>query len=475
MHRAEYTYHKAKASAYAHAGLSAKARSHSRRAAYYRTAFGAKKTHMIFVLSPLNAAMEKKLDAMLNTEHEVQVYIQGFSNPALYTEQCGDESSWDENKCKNILPAQFNQYASDDPLALVNLINNHKHKDNVRFYIVPTQIVKNKTFNQAMNAELKQLLLANWSKLDGVVQRKIIAWHNRKTLKTYTDLKGEYSSLEATMLNKSLKDPEFVLETLFDPFVAYIVDNASGPNGSKLFEFVDAEVGEDARLMPTIGIATGKSTVKFVRHSDRSSAVADAKQYAQYVVRALTSTIGDSYGDNEISIVQDWADWDNPIAAKCILYTVPGAATLYSVGRPVESQGCGMLDFAAKWDGSRPSGRAPAWPPCSGVDSVLSAKEAVNVAATWVAVFRKWRESAPKRILSVVNAGFTKYHGMNPAMHSPIVDLRQFSGIYPINTDPVYPYSEKDYDAESAKTKLMLDTLGNLHKETGLSAPVTVL
>lgn len=218
--------------------------------------------------------------------------------------------------------------------------------------------------------------------------------------------------------------------------------------------------------MPTIGIATGKSTVKFVRYSDRSSAVADAKQYAQYVVRALTSTMGDSNDDNEISIVQDWADWDNRIAAKCILYTVPGTATLYSVGRPVESQGCGMLDFAAKWDGSRPSGRAPSWPPCTHVDQKLSTKESINVAATWVAVLRTWRESAPNRSLNVVNAGFTKYHGMNPTMHSPIVDIW-------FATENDSEYTVGYYD-EAGRKKELLDTLGKMDKETGLSAPVTV-
>lgn len=206
MHRAEYTYHKAKASAYANAGLSAKARSHSRRAAYYRTAFGAKKKHLIFVLSPLNAAMEAKLDAMLQDKtRDIEVYIQGFSDPKLYKYQCGEESMWRKNECTNVLPAQFNQYSSDDPLALVRLMKKHKDRDNVSFVIVPTQIVKNKSFNDAVKVELKQLLLANWSKLDGVVQRKIIAWHNRKTLKTYADLKGEYSSLEAKLLNKSLR------------------------------------------------------------------------------------------------------------------------------------------------------------------------------------------------------------------------------------------------------------------------------
>jgi hypothetical protein len=467
MHRAEYTYHKAKASAYAHAGLSAKARSHSRRAAYYRTAFGAQKRHMIFVLSPLNAAMAAKLQAMLSEQgRQIDVYIQGFSNPALYPAECGDESAWRGNNCNNLLPAQFNQYASDDALALSKLIKANKGKRDVNFFIVPTQIVKNNLFNNAVKSEFKELLSAKWTELDDFVQRKIIAWHNRRQLNTASDLANKMQDLDVSTL------ASLSLEPLFDPFVAYIVDQDSVTGDGRLFEFVNAEVGEDDRLMPTISQSHSPdpSNVRFVRHKNTQSAVEDAKKYAQYIMRALTGAIHKSSAIDdanvEVSIVQDWADWDNPIAAKCILYTVPGKATLYSVGRPVESQGCGMPDYGAKWDGTRPSWRAPSWPPCTHVDEKLSTKEAINVAATWVAVFRTWLERAPNRILSVVNAGFTKYHGMNPTMHTPIVDIW-------FATEPSSVYGVNYYDDDESKKQELLKTLGTMDQVTKIRVGTT--
>jgi hypothetical protein len=468
MHRAEYTYHKAKASAYAHAGLSAKARSHTRRAAYYRTAFGAKKNHKIFVLSPLNAAMEAKLQAMLSEQgRQIDVYIQGFSNPALYQAECGEERTWRDNNCHNLLPAQFNQYASDDALALSKLINTNKGKPDVNFFIVPTQIVKNNLFNNAVKSEFKKLLSANWTELDDFVQRKIIAWHSRWQLKTASELATKVREFDVSTTLAGLS-----LEPLFDPFVAYILDQYDATD--RLFDLVNAEVGEDERRMPTISQSHARdpSNVRFVRHRDPQSAVEDAKRYAQYIMRALTGAIHKSsgiYDDNlEVSIVQDWADWDNLISVKCILYTVPGRATLYSVGRPVESQGCGLPDYGAKWDGTRPSWRAPSWPPCTHVDEKLSTKEAINVAATWVAEFRTWIERAPNRILSVVNAGFTKYHGMNPTMHTPIVDIW-------FATEPSSVFGVEYYDRDESKKQELLKTLGTMDQVTKMSAPVRVV
>ena len=458
MHRAAYTYHKAKASAYAHAGLSAKARSHFRRAAYYRTAFGAPaKKHMIFVLSPLNAPMARKLDAMLSeTRESIEVYIQGFSDPSLYREVCGDEKLWRDNECHNLLPAQFNQYSSDDPLALVSLIDRHKKNANVRFVIVPTQLVKNKTFNGATKVAFKRMLVSDdaWSKLDKFVKRKIVAWHNKSKAKSPEDL----HALEATFKKETTeKLDKLDFQPLFDPFVAYMLDEDSEKN----LELVNAEVGQDSRLMPTITQAAATSNVTFVRHKSKDDAMKDAENYAAYLVRSLTGAINRSNAmsdeDVEVSIVQDWIDWDNLVAAKCILRTVPGIATLYSVGRPVESVGCGIVDFAAPaWDGSRPTGRPPIWPPCSNVDKEKSTQESINVAATWVAIFRQWRKEAPNRVLRVVNAGFTIRHGMNPATHSPIVDIWRTE----IDADD-------DYYDEAGKKGEFLDNLRRIYDSRG--------
>jgi hypothetical protein len=301
-------------------------------------------------------------------------------------------------------------------------------------------------------------LLAEWSNLDEFVQRKIIAWHHRKRFTSWRDFENKLDEIKTEFVTKTLRDADFVLEPLFDPFLAYMTISGNGH-----LELVDASVGEDGRRLPSISAATGPSNVSFVRHRSVQHAESDATKYAQYVVRALTSTISASNDDNEVSIVQDWADWDNVISVKCILYTLPGAVTLYSVGRPVESKGCGMLDFDAEWDGSRPLGRAPSWPPCLHVDRELSTNEAINVAATWVAVLTMWqRAGAPERAISVVNAGFPIRHGMNPAMHSPIVD------IWPV-TD-----ADNEDDEDGAKKHELVDTLRKIDANRKLSGPVRV-
>ena len=201
-----------------------------------------------------------------------------------------------------------------------------------------------------------------------------------------------------------------------------------------------------------------------VYHASEDDARKDAAAYAQYVVHALTSIIdrkSDSDATSEISIIENWAAWDTCIAVRCILHSLSGPATLYCVGRPVESATCGELDHAARWDGARVGGRVPTWPPCTYIDKRKSDEEAVNVAATWTITLGHWLEDTKtteankaktteplklklkrslklnlnlnlklkrkpdtsKRTIHVVNCGYPLRHGANPALHAPIVDI----------------------------------------------------
>ena len=424
-HERAYTYHKAKASAYARAGLSEKARSHANRARAYAFggatrayAFGgAEKTHRIFVLSPLNDLVAAKLrdmvaDAGQNYAH-VEVYIQGFSEPSMHPGVCGAEpSNWKDAKCTNLLPAQFNQYCSDDPLALVKLINAHKTNKKVKFVIMPTQLTKNIAFHAAVVTGHKSALTPEtWDLLDDHTKRKILSWHK----KNFRD---------SSSLRVYHKFTSF--EPLFDPFVAYMIskDRSGEANKTKLSR-VAVEVDESDLGMPVMREASGDdSNVELVYHASTADAAWEGAAYAEYVWKALSGKVG-LHDDNDKfvnSVVQDWADWDNLVSVRCILYSLPGDLALYSVGRPIApwASKC-KLDYGATYTG----GLRP-WPPCAvdEVETARSSQEAIDVAATWYTILRDWKKEDPnRRSLSVSNYGYTNRHGMNPAAHSPIVDI----------------------------------------------------
>jgi hypothetical protein len=70
------------------------------------------------------------------------------------------------------------------------------------------------------------------------------------------------------------------------------------------------------------------------------------------------------------------------------------------------------------------------------VDESLSAAEAAAVANTWHITIQDWIDKAAnaastpglatgssRRYAAVYNCGYTSRHGINPSMHSPVVDL----------------------------------------------------
>lgn len=452
-----YTFHKAKESAYARAGLYAKARSHADRARVYAAHTGSRassfggaysfgggengeKTHRIFVLAPLNDEAERKLSEMVAESEayaRIEVYIQGFSEPQMHEGVCGtDESKWKDKGCTNVLPAQFNQYCSDDPLALVHLIKRHSANERVKFVIMPTQLTKNAAFSEAVVAEHKKLLPSKWRELDVHTKRKIASWHGIAL--------DPADAVPDRLDNAKKRLEEMKLKPLFDPFVAYMISRKDTTALSRL----DVEVGVSALGMPTMRArGGGASNVELVFHATEAEAARDGAEYARYVWDAMTRAVGWRHDDNFVnSIFQDWSDWDNLVSVRCILASLPGDVTLYSVGRPVAPK-CD-LDFAAKYGGGLHS-----WPPCrtgnvvdGDVDVTRSTEEAIDVAATWHYVLYEWMRKyyfdagytsryvlspdaaksptkAPVRKIFVVNCGFTKRHGMNPVMHSPIVDI----------------------------------------------------
>jgi hypothetical protein len=430
-------------------GDTQKAAAHMKRALHYapkpKSRFGTPgsttsgnqegKTHRIFVLSPLNDAAEEKLNEMVNDASgqygRIEVYIQGFSEPQMHP-VCGtEEGNWKDKGCTNILPAQFNQYCSDSPLALVNLINRHSASKKVKFVIMPTQLTKNGAFSNAVIEGHKTLLPAKWDMLDMHTKRKIASWHG------IAPAEAELPSTKASLMHADMK-----FKTLFDPFVAYMIGaNYDGLANKTSLSRLDVEVDANALGMPTMrarGAGSAASNVELVFHENVSDAALDGAAYAQYVWNAITSEISWRRDDAFVnSVLQDWSDWDNLLSVRCILATLSGDLTLYSIGRPVGPK-CAP-DFYAKYEGG-----LHMWPPCRtgeviDVDVTRSTEEAIDVATTWYKIMYDWMRkdykepsemrptmsmtAKPVRGIFVANYGFTKRHGINPALHSPIVDI----------------------------------------------------
>jgi hypothetical protein len=447
-----------------------------------RLTLHAHKAHQIFVLAPLSNDVESRLRAMIlpgravqtdrQTDRQTDVYVRAFSESALdlYAPVCASDSLGAvdgaalaaKGTCRDDLPAHVNQYCSDDPLALVRLIAaSQKAKTNTTFRIFPTQLTKNAVFDSTVRAELKRLLVASWPSVAVHMRRKIVAWCTDKRPATVNEL--------GLMMNTQPGD--LAVKPLEDPFVAFVAHTSTkrdtiAKSQQKLqyrYKTAPVDVFEDpVTRMPRMrrtgepsGEPSGGSRrVVAVYHASEDDARRDASTYAQYVVGALTSSIdgtSDSDATSEISIIENWAAWDTCIAVRCILHSLSGPATVYCVGRPVESATCGELDYTARWDGARVAGRVPTWPPCTYIDKRKSDEEAVNVAATWTITLGHWLEDAEankakankitaigtklkqlsllqrkptgKRTIHVVNCGYPLRHGANPALHTPIVDI----------------------------------------------------
>jgi hypothetical protein len=437
----------------------AKARFHEQRAARHLTraaaGFGADKRpneapaaarratqrrHLVFVLSPLNARAAKKLQELvqdsLGRGESVHVLMQAFTEPAdpAFADVC---AAGPESACTNILPAQFNQYCSDDPMALPKLM---RACPKAEYYVFPTQLTKNVALNATFKAEFRERLVEQWATIDADTRRKVVQWHTKPKTAAALDeaVRGARSSEDIRAI---LTDPDGTkteaqrnkVQPMFDPFCVYYaakrLDESSVCAASEVTRYVAASgrIPHFVEAEPRDGTA---ATVRVVAHANAAVAKGDGAPYAQYIMTALASGPRRAGPHTTVSLFQDWLDWDNLIAARCVLHSF-GEFTLYSVGRPVPPPGvphapAPTVDWKAKFDESKHAhGPLPMWPPYVGavddarVDDALSEREAADVAYTWRRVLDNWGA----RSSAVENVGYTARHGMNPATHTAPTDI----------------------------------------------------
>jgi hypothetical protein len=202
----------------------------------------------VFILGPLNALAVAKIKdsiaASTNEGNKVEVYIQAFTefDPVF--------------DAKNLTPMNFNQYSSDIPTVLVDIINDEKNTD-VEFYIFPTQTTKNKYFwSKAAQVSFVAKLAGQAGdvdpKIDELIRTSIVTWLKKdddvssggtydlkdKTFaqlqeyardpKSIQSVAEKFSTLLANANPKN--DPEVlvaIVPPIFDPFCAVCAAHAS--------------------------------------------------------------------------------------------------------------------------------------------------------------------------------------------------------------------------------------------------------
>ncbi len=202
----------------------------------------------MFILGPLNALAVAKIKdsiaASTNEGNKVEVYIQAFTefDPVF--------------DAKNLTPMNFNQYSSDIPTVLVDIINDEKNTD-VEFYIFPTQTTKNKYFwSKAAQVSFVAKLAGQAGdvdpKIDELIRTSIVTWLKKdddvssggtydlkdKTFaqlqeyardpKSIQSVAEKFSTLLANANPKN--DPEVlvaIVPPIFDPFCAVCAAHAS--------------------------------------------------------------------------------------------------------------------------------------------------------------------------------------------------------------------------------------------------------
>jgi hypothetical protein len=389
---------------YSRYGDEAKAKAHMRRAVHYgKAAFGTgpetgaapvpgpeKEVDIIFVLSPLNDGAVQKIMSSINQSttkgKQVEVYIQAFTK----------KDGIGAFTAPNLTPMNFNQYSSDNPLALVEIINSFKSEqsyENVHFYIFPTQTTKNATFNTACTTALRNLVL-NTNELraiDDWMKAAIIAWGIKEAKNAdkttdiveslkFTDLKGDVS----TYL------PNWTPQAVFDPFCVYwaVDKQLSGRskwpvkahptevtvetvNGMKIPEFditlpkehksncsyviwdQAALEAKKAALTQILGnteatdnqIQAARADLKKVEDEMNIQVALDAADYIgelweSFKQRPRCERKAAKRRVRNMLIVQDYYDYDNKMSVWYLLYMfeVIGELELLSITRPVANR-----------------------------------------------------------------------------------------------------------------------------------------
>jgi hypothetical protein len=130
-----------------------------------------KDTDLIFVLAPLNQEAASRIRSSIlqsiRESKKVEVYMQAFT----------ENEPGSPITAPNLLPMNFNQYSSDNPGVLVDIINEFRDHAEVSFYIFPTQTTKNSHF---WSAEAKQkmvgMLKEKKDKVDPWILMAIVTW-----------------------------------------------------------------------------------------------------------------------------------------------------------------------------------------------------------------------------------------------------------------------------------------------------------
>ena len=323
-------------------------------------------TDLIFVLAPLNEEAANRIRSSIRQSIEegkkVEVYMQAFT----------ENEPGSPITAPNLLPMNFNQYSSDHPGVLVDIINDFKGRDSVRFYIFPTQTTKNSHFwSNDAKQKMVDMLKNESGSVDPWILMAIVTWllkdadikstnykaPTRQLHQRFTDLDGDLE------LAKKLDSSKIL--AIFDPFCVHCAAYKKGdsvpfgevPGSGKLnaapvlvemnTEFTDDEVNKDNLTDQT---HTRMSRPRFKKADesgncyrvgwDTGNTTENAKSDGiEYMESLLASVRGETYLRrivNRVLFVQDFYDYDNKFGVWYALVTI-GAAIfeLYSVSRPV--------------------------------------------------------------------------------------------------------------------------------------------
>lgn len=352
---------------YSRYGETEKASAHMERALHYGKALGfgtgskGPETDIVFILGPLNqSAVDKIRDSIEKSTkagNKVEVYMQAFTEPGPVF------------NAPNLLPMNFNQYSSDTPTILVDIIQENSGKENVEFYIFPTQTTKNDHFwkNGALpefTARLKGL--AGKIDIDELILTSIVAW-----LKKDEDISkgGDYELKDKTFgeLQAYAQDPAKIqslpgAQAIFDPFCAVCAAHkkdgtfksvpgsgllvAHRVSVSKNYDLTEAEAKEgltDSTMQrPRFRYISEGTNCFAVTWSGDDPVGAANRDGAAYIEELWSSFLkkrnarGAMRTVGRVLIVQDYYDYDNKMSVWYILRSFDASVIeLYSVTKPV--------------------------------------------------------------------------------------------------------------------------------------------
>jgi hypothetical protein len=366
----------------------AKAKAHMARAIHYgykRSAFGGPtdvqmvepvpaaapyvterdgKVSLVFILAPLNdaalVAIREEINASVLEGCRVEVYMQAFSEDGLSPENV--------LKAVNLLPMNFNQYSSDNPYCLVELIDDYASKTSVEFFIFPTQTTKNahflgackKKFLEKLNELVKNKDKEGSYKISPWILAAIVSWLRKDEAGSFTRLTtlGELIKEGPALLSEMVKNlQEAGIHPFFDPFcvhwASYRGQGVMKATAVPVLPYVDGgETERDMkkpRFRPGLTRADGTPTNCFYvtwagesALSVKADALIDADTYIEDLWNSFKMGV-DRSARRKVHrkfIGQDYYDYDNKFGVWYALDSIDAASVhLFSVSRPVADKG----------------------------------------------------------------------------------------------------------------------------------------